>query len=45
MTPMRIVFMGTPALAAETLRAVHEKPGVEVRGVLTRPDTPKGRGM
>ncbi len=42
---MRIVFMGTPALAAETLRAVHEKPGVEVRGVLTRPDTPKGRGM
>ena len=42
---MRIVFMGTPELAAETLQAVHEKPGVEMRGVLTRPDMPKGRGM
>ena len=42
---MRIVFMGTPELAACVLRAVHEKPGVEVAGVLTRPDKPKGRGM
>ena len=42
---MRILFMGTPSLAAETLRAVHSKAGVEVVGVVTRPDKPKGRGM
>ncbi|MBE6724547.1 MAG: methionyl-tRNA formyltransferase [Ruminococcaceae bacterium] len=42
---MRILFMGTPSLAAETLRAVHEKDGVRVVGVVTRPDKPKGRGM
>ena len=42
---MRILFMGTPYLAAETLRAVHEKEDAEVVGVVTRPDKPKGRGM
>lgn len=42
---MRILFMGTPELAAETLRQIHEKNGVEVVGVVTRPDKPKGRGM
>lgn len=42
---MRILFMGTPYLAAETLRAVHEKDGVTVVGAVTRPDKPKGRGM
>ena len=42
---MRIIFMGTPALAAEVLRAIREKPGTEIVGVVTRPDKPKGRGM
>ncbi len=42
---MRILFMGTPDLAAVCLRAVHEKPGVEIIGVVTQPDKQKGRGM
>lgn len=42
---MRILFMGTPDLAATCLRAVHEKPGVEIIGVVTQPDKQKGRGM
>ena len=42
---MRILFMGTPDLAAECLRAVYEKEGVEVIGVVTQTDKPKGRGM
>lgn len=42
---MRILFMGTPELARECLRAVYEKDGVEVVGVLTRPDKQSGRGM
>ena len=37
--------MGTPAFAAEVLRAIAEKPGVELVGAVTRPDKPKGRGM
>lgn len=42
---MRIVFMGTPELAAVCLEAVYNKNGTEVAGVLTQPDKPKGRGM
>ena len=42
---MRILFMGTPTLAAEVLRALYEKDGVTLAGVVTRPDKPKGRGM
>lgn len=42
---MRIMFMGTPALARECLRAVYEKVGDELVAVVTRPDQPKGRGM
>lgn len=37
--------MGTPDLAAVCLEAVYNKAGVEVVGVLTQPDKPKGRGM
>ncbi len=43
--PMRILFMGTPELARECLRAVREKVGDELVAVVTRPDKPKGRGM
>lgn len=40
---MRIVFMGTPDFALESLKAVYEA-GEEVVGVVTQPDKPRGRG-
>ena len=40
---MRVVFMGTPEFAVESLRALTEMP-VEVVGVFTQPDRPVGRG-
>jgi len=41
---MRIVFMGTPDFAKESLEAIYNK-GYEILGVVTNPDKPKGRGM
>lgn len=41
---MKIMFMGTPDFAAVTLRELCEK-GYDVRGVVSQPDKPKGRGM
>jgi methionyl-tRNA formyltransferase len=41
---MRVVFMGTPDIAATCLKKVLEE-GFEVVGVYTQPDRPKGRGM
>lgn len=41
---MRIVFMGTPEFAVPAFRMLLEYPGVEVVGVFTQPDRPKGRG-
>ena len=41
---MRIVFMGTPAIAATCLARLTED-GHEIAGVFTKPDTPKNRGM
>ena len=41
---MRLVFMGTPAFAADCLEAVL-KTEHQVIGVYTKPDTPKNRGM
>ena len=40
---MRIVFMGTPEFAVESLRALVEN-GCNVVGVVTMPDKPAGRG-
>lgn len=40
---MRVVFMGTPDFAVDTLRAVIAA-GHEVALVVTQPDKPKGRG-
>ncbi|MDR1883264.1 MAG: methionyl-tRNA formyltransferase [Prevotella sp.] len=40
---MRIVFMGTPAFAVESLRVLVEN-GYNVAGVITMPDKPGGRG-
>ena len=41
---MRVVFMGTPDIAATCLKKLLED-GFEVVGVYTQPDRPKGRGM
>ena len=41
---MRVVFMGTPDIAATCLKKVLSD-GFEVVGVYTQPDRPKGRGM
>ena len=41
---MRVVFMGTPDIAATCLRKILGD-GFEVVGVYTQPDRPKGRGM
>lgn len=40
---MKIVFMGTPDLAAEVLRSLIAA-GHEITAVVTQPDKPKGRG-
>ena len=41
---MRVVFMGTPDIAATCLKQILED-GFQVVGVYTQPDRPKGRGM
>jgi methionyl-tRNA formyltransferase len=41
---MRVVFMGTPDIAATCLKLILDD-GFDVVGVYTQPDRPKGRGM
>jgi methionyl-tRNA formyltransferase len=41
---LRILFMGTPEFAAESLQQLIFS-GVQVIGVVTQPDKPKGRGL
>ena len=41
---MKIVFMGTPDFARESLDAVYNA-GYDIEAVVTNPDKPKGRGM
>lgn len=41
---MKILFMGTPDFAEESLKALHDA-GYDILGVVTNPDRPKGRGM
>lgn len=43
MSPLRVVFAGTPEVAVPTLKALVAS-GYETVGVLTRPDAPSGRG-
>ena len=40
---LRIVFLGTPDFAVESLRRIVEE-GYNVVGVVTMPDKPAGRG-
>ena len=41
---MKVIFMGTPDFAKESLKAIYEA-GYDVLAVVTNPDRPKGRGM
>ena len=41
---IKVVFMGTPDFAEESLRELYEA-GFNIIGVLTNPDKPSGRGM
>ncbi len=41
---MRVVFMGTPDFAVQSLNALVTA-GHEVAAVITQPDRPKGRGQ
>ncbi len=41
---MKLVFMGTPKIAAVCLEKLYQA-GHEIVGVYTKPDTPKNRGM
>ena len=41
---MKIVFMGTPDFARDSLKALVDN-GYEIDAVVTNPDRPKGRGM
>ena len=41
---MRVVFMGTPDIAATCLKRIMDD-GFDIVGVYTQPDRPKGRGM
>lgn len=43
MTPLRVVFAGTPDVAVPTLEAL-ARSSHQVVGVITRPDAPAGRG-
>lgn len=42
---MRIVFMGSPDFAVDSLAALTESPQHDVVAVITQPDRPKGRGQ
>ena len=43
--PLRIVFCGTPAFAAPSLRLLAAQPDFQIEGVVTQPDRPRGRGQ
>lgn len=41
---LKILFMGTPDFAQESLKSIYDA-GFEIIGAVTNPDKPKGRGM
>lgn len=43
--PLRIVFCGTPAFAVPSLRHLNAQPDLQIAGVVTQPDRPRGRGQ
>jgi methionyl-tRNA formyltransferase len=42
--PLKIVFCGTPAFALPALRELIAQPDFQILGVVTQPDSPRGRG-
>jgi methionyl-tRNA formyltransferase len=42
---MRVVFFGSPRFALPSLQALVDTSGVDVVGVVTQPDRPRGRGQ
>ncbi|WP_461254909.1 methionyl-tRNA formyltransferase [Treponema sp. R80B11-R83G3] len=40
---MRVIFAGSPAIAVPSLEAVYRQDGIDIAGVLTNPDSPRGR--
>lgn len=45
MASLRIIFMGTPELAATSLAALLQEPEFQLVAVVTQPDRPKGRTL
>jgi len=45
MSPLRLVFMGTPDLARTVLAALADEPRYQVLAVVAQPDKPTGRGL
>jgi len=45
MAALRIVFLGTPELAATSLQALLREPSFHVVAAVTQPDRPKGRAL
>ena len=45
MSPLRMVFCGTPQFAVPSLQNLLQQPNFEVVSVFTQPDRPKGRGQ
>jgi methionyl-tRNA formyltransferase len=45
MSALRIIFMGTPELAATSLAALLREPTFQIVAVVTQPDRPKGREL
>jgi methionyl-tRNA formyltransferase len=45
MAALRIIFMGTPELAAASLGALLREPAFQIVAVVTQPDRPKGRDL
>lgn len=41
---LRIVFCGTPAFAVPSLQRLIAQPDIQIEGVVTQPDRPRGRG-
>ncbi len=45
MSPLRVVFFGTPAFAVPSLRALAAAPDIALVAAVTRPDRARGRGL
>ncbi len=45
MSALRIIFMGTPELAAASLAALLREPSFQIIAAVTQPDRPKGRDL